>query len=94
MAYAVEFAETAVEDLENLVDSLEKDRRLRAIDEIERVCREFAGAPPLRSIRNRKVPTFPIHFAVDDVRYYWAGTFRISEDETTMVVTHVFRVSL
>ncbi len=93
MAYALAFADTAVEDTERLVDSLPEERRERALDAIEALCLAFAERPLHRSGR-WSTPSFPLHFEVAGVRYYWSAAYRLSEDETTLIVTHVFRVAL
>lgn len=93
MPYALEIADSAAEDLERLVNTLPLHRRDAAIDAIEAACLEVA-ARPLKPSRRDRPPHFPLHFVVDDVHYYWAATYRISGDEKTLVITHVFRVAL
>ena len=93
MPYALKFANTAAEDLGRLIDSLPLRRRARAIDAIEAVCGAFAQHPIVRSAR-RDPPHFPLHFVVEDVHYNWVATYRLTEDESVVVITHVFRVPL
>jgi hypothetical protein len=92
MPYALAFADTAGEDLERLLDSLPAHRQERALDAIEAACLAFAERPLRRSAG--RVPNFPLDFVVDDVHYRWVATYQLSEDETTIAVTHVFRVPL
>jgi hypothetical protein len=86
MPCALDFSETAVEDLGRLLDSVPPSRHERAINAIEALCRALGDDPP-----ERNFGTFPLHFEVDGVRYYWAGTYRISLDRARLSVTHVFR---
>ena len=94
MSYALAYAATAREDLFRLIDSLPAHRREAAIEAIDRICRAFAGNPVHRSGRHREAPTFPVHFELEGTRYYRAATYRLSDEETTLFITHVFRVPL
>ncbi len=94
MAYALEFADTAVEDLEHLIDSLPSSRRERAIDAIEAACQAFADAPRHGFARGRQDPSFPIDFTIDGVVHRWVGLYHLSPDERTLSVEHIFRVPL
>ena len=90
MPYEIEFTDTAVDDIQRLIDSLPTDRRAPALKEIEKECLAFAARPPGTTASG----DFPVHFSVDGVRYWWAGTYRISLDRAKLYVTHVFRVPL
>lgn len=94
MGYALAFAATAIEDLDRLLADLPGDRWAAAIDAIEAVCRRFADQPVHRRGRQGEPPTFPVHFEAGGTRYHWAGTYTLSLDERTLVVTHLFRVPL
>lgn len=94
MPYALAYAATAREDLFRLIDSLPAHRQEAAIDAIDRICMAFATGPVHRSGHRGEAPTFPLHFEVEGTRYYWAGTYRLNEEETTLYITHVFRVPL
>jgi len=93
MPYALKFATTAFEDIQALTATIAPGQQERAVDAIETICRDFADRQRLSSGR-WAVPSFPIHFKIDETWYYWAATYRITEDETTVVLTHVFRVPL
>ncbi len=93
MPYALKFANTAAEDLARLVDSLPLRRRARAVDAIEAACRSFAQHPIRRSA-GRDPPHFPLHLVIDEVHYNWVATYHLTEDESTVVITHAFRVPL
>jgi hypothetical protein len=86
MPCALDFSETAAEDLDRLFESVPASRHQGAIDAIEVRCRALAENPPERSFG-----TFPLHFQVDGVHYYWAGTYRVSLDRRRLSITHVFR---
>lgn len=94
MSYELEFADTALEDLERLVESLRPEIRAEAIDQIEAACRSFIARPPFRAHNRFGTPTFPIHFEVQGTIYRWVGVFSIKEDEKTFSVEHIFRVPL
>jgi len=89
MPYALDFSETAVEDLERLIDSLPASRREKAIERIEAACQAFCERP--EHSQDPSPPTFRLNFEVDGVRYYWTATYRLGLDEGTLIVTHVFR---
>lgn len=90
MPYALDFTETAAEDIENLVLDLPESRREQAFDAIEAACVAFADRPQFKK-RRYGTPSFTLHFRVGKVAYWWAATYRLSEDETTLCITHVFR---
>jgi hypothetical protein len=93
MPYALSFADTAVEDLERLIESLRPNVREEAIDGVEAACQALANMSPPPA-GHLKVPSFPVHFCVGETHYYWGGTYRITEDERSIVVTHLVRLPL
>jgi plasmid stabilization system protein ParE len=94
MPYELEFTDTALEDLERLVESLRPEIRAEAIDQIEAACRSFIARPPFRARNRFGTPTFPIQFTVQGTMYRWVGAFSMKADEQTFSVEHVFRVPL
>jgi hypothetical protein len=92
MPYALVFAETALDDIAGLINTLPAQRQEAALDAIADVCVTFANRPLRRS--TGRAPNFPLHFVVDVVHYHWVATYQLSEDETTVTVTHVFRLLL
>jgi len=64
MPCALDFSETAAEDLQRLLDSIPLSRQERALTEIDAVCRTLADNPPPRSFG-----TFSLTFEVDGVHY-------------------------
>jgi len=90
MPYALEFTDIAAEDIENLVLDLPWTRREKALDAIQASCEAFAKRPQFRT-RPYGAPSFALEFKVSGVTYWWAATYRLSEDETTIYITHVFR---
>jgi hypothetical protein len=92
MPYALAFADTALEDLLRLIDSLPVNRQERAVDAVEALCLAFAQRPLRRSVG--RAPNFPLHFVVDEVHYDWVATYQLSADETTVTITHAFRLLL
>jgi len=94
MPYALAVTHTAADDLDRLIQSLRPEQRPQALDAINNICTQFGLRPQHRRGSPLSPPTFPIHFEVAGTRFYWAATYRISEDETTLVITHMFRVLL
>jgi len=90
MPYALDFTDTAVDDIERLIDDLPENRREGALNGVEAECTAFAENP-LFHRRVHRAPSFPINFRVRGVGYSWAATYRISIDESTIYITHVFR---
>jgi plasmid stabilization system protein ParE len=93
MPYELEFTDTAIEDLERLVESLRPEIQDEAIEQIEAACRAFVDRPPFRAGRFA-TPTFPLHFKVQGTIYYWVAAYSVRPDERTFSVEHVFRVPL
>lgn len=94
MPYDLAFTETAAEDLERLIDSLPRVRQEPAIDAIEQICLAFAAKPLHQKGRHHPVPTFPLQFKIDKVEYHWVATYRLTIDEKSLEITHIFRVPL
>lgn len=90
MPYALDFTDTAAEDIENLVLDLPWSRREKALDAIEASCEAFANRPQFKT-RPYGPPSFTLKFKVSGVTYWWAATYLLSQDETTICITHVFR---
>ena len=90
MPYAIRFADTAAEDLARLVNTFPVTSREQIIDEVGRQCVAFAQKPKFRPNRFAK-PSFSLQFKIDDTYYWWAATFLITNDETTIEITHIWR---
>ncbi len=92
MGYAVGFAAEAEEDLEALIDSLPLARQKLALNAVaealERLAMDPVNAPRLTHDR----PTWVVNFDVDGVFYSWGATYFYSQNEQTVVVTHLFRL--
>lgn len=93
MSYELRFTATALEDVLRLARTFPDSQRDQVVEAIQARCRTVASAPPLPSGRWER-PSFGVPFTIDGTHYYWAATYRIGEDETTIFVTHVFRVAL
>lgn len=90
MSYALDIADEAVEDLTQLLDSLPEARRADAEDAIEAVLVAFAALPMRDRAKHRYCP---VHFTAGGTRYYWGATYCYTPDETTLVITHLYRTS-
>ena len=93
MSYELEIAEEAIDDLHVLVESIPSSRRVDAIEGIKSRLLDLAtnpiGIPRLHYGR----PTYLFQFVVEGTRYYWGATFCYSHDETSIIITSIFRAS-
>ncbi len=92
MSYALAIAPEAEQDLARLVDSLPARRRERALDAVLEQLDKLAANPGLAVKSTLGRPTYRFSFVVDRVTYHWAALFKFSSDESTIVVTQLFRV--
>ena len=92
MSFELQVSEEAVEDLHALIDSLPESRRLDAFDCVESALQRLATNPMLASKGHLGRPTFHFQFRAAGVAYHWGCTFRFGQDETSICVTHLFRV--
>ncbi len=92
MPYALAFADRALEDVAALLDTLPVNRQERALGAIAEGCLAFAARPLRRSAG--RIPNFPLQFVIDEVHYRWVATYQLSQDETTVTITSVFRLLL
>lgn len=94
MSYELVIADEAFEDADRLIRSLPESRRAEAVDGVDQALQKLAANPLLASTVNLGRPTYRFRFEAGGVAYHWAATFRFSEDESQIVVTHVFRIAL
>jgi hypothetical protein len=93
MSYALDITDLAAEDLVNLLDALPISRRADAFDSTERALSSLAENPlQIPKIFSHR-PTYLFWFLAGGVYHYWGATFRFSEDEKFVVITHIFRVT-
>ena len=94
MSYALDITEFATDDLVTLLDSLPLTRRSEAFEAVWRELNGLAENPleVPRVVSDR--PTHLFSFIAEGVHYFWGATFRFSEDEKLVVITHVFRLAL
>jgi hypothetical protein len=93
MSYALDIADEAVEDLEKLLDSLPSARRADAIEGVDVALQKLAANPFLAPRRHLGRPTYHFQFTAGGVGYHWGCTFRFSEDEKGIQITHIYRAS-
>lgn len=91
MSYEPDITDEGFEDIERILDSLSPERRTAALDALDEAFLRLAANPQLAGRGPVGRPTFFFHFAIGGTHYHWAATFRYSEDETKIVVTHVYR---
>lgn len=94
MSYALDITDDAADDLNRLIASLPADRRADAFNGVETALDRLAANPRLAVSQHLGRPTYRFSFRAGGVGYHWAATFQYSEDESTIQVTHVYRVSL
>jgi hypothetical protein len=94
MSYEPEITDEGFEDVEHLIASLPPERRGLALDALDDAFLRLAANPKLASKGPVGRPTFFFSFEVGGTHYRWAATFCFSEDETKVIVTHVFRPTL
>ena len=94
MSYALAITPEAEEDLSRIVKSLPSKRRQRALDAVAQELEKLAANPSLAVRSTLGRPTFRFSFTARQVAYHWAATFKYSQDERTIVITHIFRVPL
>ena len=92
MSYKLGITPEAAEDLDRLVVTLPTARRARALDAVHFNLEALAEDPSLAVKRHVGRPSFRFKFSVDDVGYWWEAAFCYSEDESTIVITHLYRV--
>lgn len=94
MSYALLVSDEAADDLRALIESLPASRRRDALDGTDRALERLAANPLLAQRQSLGRPTYYFRFTAEGVTYHWGCTFQYSEDESSLCVTHVFRVSL
>lgn len=94
MSYAVEFTELAGEKLQRLVESLPKTRRAAAVQGVEEALEVLAYNPRLAPRVHLGRPTYRFSFRAGGTTYHWAATYYLSEDETGLIITEIYRIKL
>ena len=94
MPFALGFTDTGADDLLRLIESLPHARQEEALEAVERACLTFAASPQHSPSSSFAPPSFRVDFAAGGVRHYWVATYRITEDERSLEITHLFRVPL
>jgi len=94
MAYVLELADEAAEDLNDLIESLPSARRRDATDAVEEAFLRLEANPRLAQAGPLGRLTYRFSFVAGKVHYHWEGTCCYSEDEERIIVTHVYRVPL
>lgn len=94
MSFELQVSEEAIEDLHQLIDSLPTPHRRDALNGIDAALERLAANPLLATRGHLGRPTYHFEFRAGDVHYHWGCTFRYTEDESGICVTHVFRAGL
>ena len=93
MSYELDITDEAVEDLDALLESLPSDRRADAVEGVDVALQKLAANPLLAPRQHLGRPTYHFQFMAGGVGYHWGCTFRFSEDEKSLQITHIYRAS-
>jgi hypothetical protein len=92
MSYALDIPEEVVEKLDKLIESLPSSQRADAIEAVEHELTRLCSNPLLRAKDHFGRPAHEFTFRAAGVTHHWGATYRISEDETSLIITHVYQV--
>ena len=94
VSYKLAITPEASADLDRLVASLPATRRSIALGAVLTELQLLAEDPTLAVKRRVGRPSFRFKFVAEDVGYWWEATFQYSQDESTVVITHLYRIRL
>lgn len=94
MSYELAITPEAEQDLKRLISSLPKHRRKAALDAVPEQLEKLAANPSLAVRSTLGRPTYRFSFRAGGVGYHWAATFKYSEDERQIVITHLYKIAL
>jgi hypothetical protein len=92
VTFALSLTPEAEEDFAKLIASLPPGRRDQAVLGVQAALLQFAKHP----VPNPRPqhPFVRLDFESSGVKYYWAATYQFSPDETTIIITHMYRLPL
>jgi hypothetical protein len=92
MSYALVIPNPVAEKLAKLVASLPSSQRADAIEAVDRELNRLCSNPLPRAKQYIGRPAHEFTFQAGGITHHWGATYRISEDETSLVITHVYKV--
>ena len=92
MSYALVIADEAAQDLDALIESLPSSRRADAIEGVEAALNHLTSNPLSKAKEHVGRPAYEFTFRAGGVTYHWAATYQITQDERSLVITHVYKV--
>ena len=92
MSYALVLADQAAAKLEKLRDSLPSRQRADAIEAVDKELSRLCSTPLPRAKDFFGRPAHEFRFQAGGVTHHWGATYRLSEDETSLVITHLYKV--
>ncbi|SRR6266581_2938854 len=92
MSYALEIADEAAEDLLALIESLPSSQRADATDAVEVELNRLTSDPLPRAKEHLGRPAHKFTFRTGAITHRWGATYRISEDERSLVITHIYKL--
>lgn len=94
MSYEPELSDVAIKNFHALIDSLPSARRRDASDAVVAAIERLAANPQLGQREYLGRPSYHFGFVAGGVAYHWGCTFKLSEDEARITITHLFRIGL
>ena len=92
MSYALVIAEQAADDLLALVESLPSSRRPDAVEAVESELPRLSSNPLPKAREYLGRPAHEFRFKVQGVTHHWGATYKITEDEASLIITHIYKV--
>jgi hypothetical protein len=94
MSYELLVSDEAGDDLRALIDSLPASHRRDALNGVDSAVARLAANPMLAQRKHLGRPTYHFQFVAGGVTYHWGCTFVHTQDETSIRITHIYRVLL
>jgi hypothetical protein len=92
MSYALVIADEAADDLAELIASLAPSARAVAIEALDFELNRLSSSPLPRAHDHYGRPAHEFTFKAGNSTYHWGATYKISEDERSLVITHIYKV--
>ena len=92
MSYTLVIAEPAADDLLALVESLPSRQGADATDAVDRELTRLCSNPLPRARSYFGRPAHEFAFVAEGITHHWGAAYQISADETSLVITHFYKV--
>jgi hypothetical protein len=91
MSYELEIDESALGDLERLLEEFPPHQRNPVIDAVDTALVAFVGGSLRMKAANRYIP---LHFEIEGRWHFWGATYYYSQDEKQLVVGRIFKAAM